>query len=573
MPPGGDSARLAAYDRGMSSAPASGTDARQPQTPSATTTEDAEPRPASSSGGLPAIVRRRLGPLEDRLDPYSWLAAGVVTFIAAVIRLYNLSFPSGKVFDEVYYAKDAHDLLVLGYEWDQPNNMPEFVVHPPLGKWLIALGERPQFGPFGYNEFGWRISAAVVGILSVLMITRIARRMFGSTVLGCAAGLLMAFDGMHFVMSRFALLDIFLMFFVVAAFGALVIDRDARRGRWLRALEAGLDPSRPGRAGRLKFTWPGGVPWWRLFAAVLLGCAMGVKWSALWFIPAFALLALFWDAGARRSAGVRRPWRDTFLDEIGWLALCGVLIVGTYVITWSGWMFTDGGYFRHWVRDSGGNELPVIGTLQNLWHYHTEALKFHNGLTSDHDYQSWPWQWLLLGRPVLFYFTCEGDCTGSAPTNDVLLLGTPVLWWSFIPALVGLAWLGIARRDWRAAAIGTGVAAGILPWFYFALHGRTMFYFYALPAEPFLVLAVVYVLGCLMSPARALGQDQTLGQDPSLEPRRILGFDRRTVGVVLLAVYVLAVAACFAYFYPVYSGMQIPHDDWSARMWLGDRWI
>ena len=176
------------------------------------------------------------------------------------------------------------------------------MVHPPLGKWLIALGEQV----FGYNEFGWRFSAAVAGTLSVLMLIRIARRMFRSTVLGCAAGLLMALDGFHLVLSRTALLDIFLLFFVLAAFGALVLDRDARRRRWLRALEGGLDPSRPGRAGRPPAAGGpgrgGGSP-----PAVLLGCACAVKWSALFFVPVFALLVLVWEVGARRTAGVRRP--------------------------------------------------------------------------------------------------------------------------------------------------------------------------------------------------------------------------------------------------------------------------
>ncbi len=551
----------------MSSAPISGTDATPPATsPVITIDLEAEPQPVAS-GGIPEIVRRRLAPLDDRLAPYSWLAALAVTFIAAVIRLYNLRQPSGKIFDEVYYATDAHNLLIHGVEWDDKNHTAGYVVHPPLGKWLIALGERFDVGPFGYNEFGWRISAVVFGVLSVLLITRIARRMFGSTVLGCAAGLLMAFDGMHFVLSRTALLDIFLMFFVLAAFGALVVDRDSRRERWLRAMEDGLDPTAVSPAGRPGFGLVTGVPWWRLLTAVMLGCAMGVKWSALWFIPAFAILALFWDAGARRSAGVRRPWRETFIDESGWLVICGVLIVGVYLLTWSGWLITDDGYFRHWLRDTGQRELPVIGTLQNLWHYHMEALKFHSTLAAKHPYQSWPWQWLLLGRPVAFQYSGDGPCGAPTCASEVLLLGTPVLWWSFIPALFGLAWLGIARRDWRAGAIGMGIAAGLLPWFYFALNSRTMFYFYALPAEPFLVLAVVYVLGCVISPAPAWGEPLPV------RPQKILGFDRRLVGVVLLGAYVLAVAICFMYFYPIYTGQKIPYNDWSARMWLGGRWI
>ncbi|MEV4758112.1 glycosyltransferase family 39 protein [Micromonospora sp. NPDC049559] len=561
-------------------------------------------RPAA--GGVPAIVRRRLVPFDARLDAYSWLATGVVVAIAAILRFVGLSQPKGKIFDEVYYATDAHNLLVHGFEWDDKNNTAAYVVHPPLGKWLIGIGEQI----FGYNELGWRFSAAVVGTLSVLLLVRIARRLFHSTVLGCAAGLLLALDGFHLVLSRTALLDIFLLFFVLAAFGALVLDRDARRRRWLRAMEAGLDPSRPGRSGRLPLDL-GAVPWWRLLSAVLLGCAMSVKWSALWFVPAFALLVLFWEAGARRSAGVRRPWRDTLIGETGWLVLAGVLFTLTYLASWSGWFLTDGGYFRHWQADRGMTELPVIGALQNLLHYHQEALKFHTGLQTKHTYQSWPWQWLLLGRPVAFYWSTDGACGAPSCASEILLLGTPILWWSFLPALVALGWLGFARRDWRAGAILLCVAAGLLPWFYYAIaDGRTMFSFYVAPALPFLVLAVVYVLGAIMTPAEgpgsagapppgrvpapATGEDgadtggpvaATAGAGTGAEAEAAVAAaseadmadadrtDRRLVGAIIAGAYVLLVALCFAYFHPIFVGKVMQYADWSARMWLGSRWI
>jgi len=293
---------------------------------------------------------------------------------------------------------------------------------------------------------------------------------------------------------------------------------------------------------------------------------MAVKWSAVWFIPVFALLIVFWEVGARRSAGVPKPWRDTFIGETGWLVLGGVLIVITYLASWSGWFLTDDGYFRHWLADNGHNELPIIGALQNLWHYHEEALKFHSGLDDKHQYQSWPWQWLLLGRPIAFYWTTNGTCGAESCASHILLLGTPLLWWSFIPALAALVWFGIARRDWRAATILLCVAAGLLPWFYFATQHRTMFAFYALPAEPFLVLAVVYVLGAIMTPARSLVTSDA-GRPPDS------GIDRRMIGAVIAGAYVLLVAVCFAYFYPIYVGQVIPYEDWSARMWLGGRWI
>ncbi|TBL23872.1 phospholipid carrier-dependent glycosyltransferase, partial [Verrucosispora sp. SN26_14.1] len=215
----------------------------------------------AGGGGVPATIRRRLATVEARVDRRSWWATAVVVAIAAVVRFANLSHPAGKIFDEVYYARDAWGLIDKGVEWNYKDGGPSYVVHPPLGKWLIGLGE----WAFGYAdaehgisvpgalmttspEFGWRFSAALFGTLSVLLLIRIGRRMFHSTVLGCAAGLLLALDGFHLVLSRTALLDLFLLFFVLAAFGALVLDRDAQRRRWARALEAGLDPTARGRA-------------------------------------------------------------------------------------------------------------------------------------------------------------------------------------------------------------------------------------------------------------------------------------------------------------------------------------
>lgn len=556
----------AAYDRGVT--PAATAQTASPTAPEAApeaakTTGavahgDDRPESEPERSGVAEIVRRRLLPFEARLDPYSWLATGVIVLIAGILRLVNLNRPKGLIFDEVYYPTDAWDMLQHGVEWDDKNNGPAYVVHPPLGKWMIAIGEQT----FGYNEWGWRISGAVIGTLSVLLMVRIARRMFHSTVLGCAAGLLMALDGFHLVLSRIALLDIFLMFFILAAFGTLVMDRDSRRARWLRALEGGLDPTAPGRAGRL----PIRVPWWRMATFALLGCACAVKWSAVWFVPVFVLMIVLWEVGARRSAGAPRPWRDAFIGEIGWLVLGGVVMVLTYTASWSGWFLTDDGYFRHWLADNGRSEPPIIGALRNLWHYHVEAFKFHSGLDDKHQYQSWPWQWLILGRPIAFYWTADGAaCGASSCASHILLLGTPLLWWSFIPALAALTWFGIARRDWRAGAILLCVGAALLPWFYFATQHRTMFAFYALPAEPFLILAVVYVLGAIMTPARSLAT--TDGRPPDS------GVDRRMVGAVIAGAYVLLVAICFAYFYPIFVGQAIPYEDWSARMWLGGRWI
>ena len=60
------------------------------------------------------------------------------------------------LFDEAYYPPEAHELLTWGFEY---NRGYTFIVHPPLGKWLIACG----IGLFGYDSFGWRFPSAVAG--------------------------------------------------------------------------------------------------------------------------------------------------------------------------------------------------------------------------------------------------------------------------------------------------------------------------------------------------------------------------------------------------------------------------
>jgi dolichyl-phosphate-mannose--protein O-mannosyl transferase len=499
----------------------------------------AEPGPADVGDD----VRRRLVPPMPADGVLAWVATIGVALIAAVLRLVGLASPKGKIFDEIYYAVDAHNLTIHGVEWNSQTGTGGFIVHPPLGKWIIGLGEVL----FGYNDTGWRIMSVVAGVAAVVIAVRLGRRLFRSTVLGCAAGLLISLDGMEFVSSRVALLDIFLMVFTLAAFAALVLDREAGRRRFLAALEATGEPT-PRRTWRT-------VPWWRLAAGVLTGCALAVKWSAIWYLLLFLVLLFVWEAHTRKAAGVKHAWRDSILDEIGWTGLFFFLTIVTYVSSWAGWLATDQGYDRHWLANNGHAEPPIIGALYNLYHYHVDILNFHTGLTKSHPYQSWPWEWLVLGRPVAYYYSNNCPHGGTTCSAEVVLLGTPVLWWAFLPALVVTLWWAIAKRDWRAWAILGGSAMGILPWVYFQYSDhRTMFYFYALPSEPFLVLAVVLVLGMIIGPPGA-------------------SRDRRLIGGVIAGTYLVLVALCFLYFYPLYVGESIPYQDWYARMWLGNRWI
>ena len=188
------------------------------------------------------------------------------------------------MFDEKHYVPQAWQMLRNGGVEDNPGY--ELVVHPPLGKQLIALGELT----FGYDGFGWRAAAALAGTLTVLLVVRAGRRLTRSTMLGGLAGVLLICDGLSHVQSRMGMLDAFSALFVVAAFATLLCDRDDVRARMARGGAARAGSATPGTARG------SGVRWWRLATGVLLGLGCGVKWSGVYWLAAFAVLMLFWDS-------------------------------------------------------------------------------------------------------------------------------------------------------------------------------------------------------------------------------------------------------------------------------------
>jgi dolichyl-phosphate-mannose--protein O-mannosyl transferase len=513
---------------------------------------------ASQAAATAASRSERLAALRERLVPplpasevWGWAGPLLVTALGAFLRFNRLSVPRTIIFDETYYVPDALGILRYGAEHNYVSSRNslltrgdthiftrggEFAVHPPAGKLLIAAGE----WLFGVTPFGWRFAVAVLGSLSILLLARITRRMTRSTLLGCVAGFLLALDGLAFVLSRTTILDPFVMFWVLAGFGCLVVDRDRFRLRLAQAVaDGGAEVGGP----RL------GIRWWRVAAGVCLGLACASKWNGVYFIPVFAAMCLAWDIGARRAAGVPSPVAGALSRDGSWLPVSlGAVPFVTYLVSWTGWFVSGTGYDRNWAAQHGIH-TPVISELVSLYQYHLAMLNFNVGLREHHPYQSQPWSWLTLGRPVAFFWVCptagHGACS-AGNAQEVLAIGTPLIWWASIPALlVCLGWW-LTRRDWRAGAVLAGVAAGWLPWFLFL--SRTKFYFYAISFEPFLILAITLCLGLLIGPAAASAR-------------------RRAVGAAVAGAYLLGVLLDFAYLYPVLSGQVISYGSWLARMW------
>jgi dolichyl-phosphate-mannose-protein mannosyltransferase len=543
-----------------------------------TTSEPLDSLSVTAQGRPVPPARRRL--VSRRPDDVllGWAVTLGVTALAGFLRFWRLGSPREFAFDETYYAKDGWSLWEHGYarNWVEKANEaildgrmrpglqtedPSMVVHPELGKWLIGAGQQL----FGFEPFGWRFASAVVGTLMVLVMVRLVRRLTGSTLLGGIAGLLLCFDGLQLTLSRLALLDVFVAFFLLCAVACLVADRD-----WTRE-----------RMARTPFTGPwgplAGLWWrpWRLGAGVLFGCAVSCKWSAVIPLAGFGLLVVLWDAGARRSLGVRKAFlRSAVVDGLPAFGYLVVVAFVVYVASWAGWLvhadayeaaLSDNAYGPPWGgyvrRDPDGFLPSLLQGLRSLFHYHHDVWSFHSTglLDATHSYQSKPQGWLFMQRPVVVSTQVDiapgtQGCTAPADSDcirEIVMLGTPVLWWGGVVALLHAAYAWVLRRDWRYGVALVGLATTWLPFFRYA--DRPIFSFYAVTILPFTIVAISLLLGRVLGPARASQR-------------------RRAVGATVTGTFLVLVVLHFAWLWPVYTYELLTTPEWLDRIWFRS-WI
>jgi dolichyl-phosphate-mannose-protein mannosyltransferase len=503
---------------------------------------------------VPVVMPGPMVPLAD-FGPTDhirgWVVTGVITLLATVTRFLNLGSPTDAgtpIFDEKHYAPQAWQVLHNHGVEDNPGF--GLVVHPPVGKQLISIGE----AFFGYDGVGWRFTGALLGVVLVTLVMRIVRRISRSTLVGAIAGVLVICDGVSFVAARTALLDGFLTFFVVAAFGALIVDRDQVRQRMHVALMEGRN-AQTIWGPRL------GVRWWRFLAGVLLGLACATKWSGLYFILFFGAMSLAFDVAARRQYQVTRPWFGVLRRDLIPTAYALALIpFGVYLASYAPWFASETAIDRHEAGQSIGTHsaFPMPDAIRSLWHYTAKAFQFHAGLTNSagnyHPWESKPWSWPMSLRPVL-YAIDQQNVSGCGPQSCVkaeMMVGTPAMWWLAVPVLLYGAWRTLVRRDWRYAVVLTGYCAGWLPWF--ADIDRQMYFFYAATMAPFLAMAIALICGdILYVPVRRPAQRSS---------------ERRTLGLIAVSCYVALVVTNFAWLFPVLTGLPISQETWNMEIWL-----
>jgi len=491
------------------------------------------------------------------------VAVLLITALAGVLRFMHLGHPPTFVFDEVYYPKVA--CLYVGlpdetckidssderywreHEWDVGS-----WVHPPLGKWQIALGIKA----FGMDGFGWRSATALIGTLTVTLLAIIAQVLWRSVVWTYTAGLLLATEHLSVVMSRTALLDAHLTFWVLAALLFLLLDR-----RWLERRQVLVDAAStsdaegdpaPAAAVYSPLWRP-----WRFACGAAGGAAIAVKWSGAMILVAVVLLTLIWET-ARRHVGERR-WPAAFgravaRESLGAMLALLIVPVAIFMLTWVPWLHHfdwDMGKWAHTQAES--YDFHFTDGIEEL-----EKDPETGEMTPSHPYYARPLGWLVLARPTSFYYQDYGP-----QMQQILGIGNPALFWGSLLAVPYLLFAWRRTRDWRAGFIAVPFLVQFLPWLRVS---RPTFFFYVLPLVPLMVLAVTFLLRHLSDATLVVREPGgVVARNPETgEPAVSTAFVYRP----FVWIYVIAAVAMFAWFWPILTAGQISDLRYPTIVWF-----
>lgn len=311
-------------------------------------------------------------------------------FLSYFTIVHNYAYPAALFWDENYHIASAQKYL-NGVYFMEP--------HPPLGKMMIALGEKlvnanpvdDQFigtdyannPPAGFSFAGYRLFPVLLAWLTVPVLFGIFWLLSRKTLNATVFTLLYALDNAMIVHNRSAMLESTLLFFsalTVLAFFLLVEWKDDRK----------------------KFAW----------ASILFGAAFGLTLATKAFGLIFILLAvaLLWV--------LRKEWRK--FVRFAWISLLAFLF------------FYCGVWQLHF-----GIGTKVVAALPDEGYY--QASDAYKDILQNHS------EWNPLSFPVMLRDSINfvGHYQRGVPRLDLCKAdenGSPWFYWPFGARSISYRW-------------------------------------------------------------------------------------------------------------------------------------
>ena len=474
------------------------------------------------------------------LSSYKTLYVGLLILIGSfTLRFLHLGDIPGSTFDEVFYPR---------YGFDYLTGETFFYSHPPFGNYIYAAAiwiylQLPwidiasidsltfeQIPPLSY-----RWGNAVFGSLLCLLGYFIAHAIWKNKNFALIVCFFIALDGSLLVDSRFALPNVFIVFFGLSALLCAVKSQSS----------------------------DGNARYWLFSCGIFLGLTASIKWNGLgyllvilsFFVALYGIQKI--DAHELRFTKHqtnRLRTQKTFNNIQEKISVINAVPQWEYLM-----------YFL---------VLPVLvyvvisipdlrfNTEYGFLEKHQQMLGYHQIMVeeNEHPYCSKWYSWPFMIRPIGYFFSSSDaiDAFGNKIMlfKDVHLFPNPFLYWfSTIAILTMLVqwlkllwrWINqgiVSHKFYLFMFILLGDFANLLPW---ALVSRCLFLYHYQPASVFAFLALAWYL-------------TQLTRSESLK-YKFLAWGILTIIVV-----------SFFYWLPIQLGIDLESDAFSRRMWF-QSWI
>lgn len=433
-----------------------------------------------------------------------WKIALALYLFAQIFFLIGIQFPVKQNFDEFHYIPAAQKFFQF---LEIPNRE-----HPPLGKMIIAIG----LAVLGDNPPGWRLMSTIFGAITLSGMFYWGMALFRDRKAAIWIALLTLVNQLLYVQSRIAMLDTFMMAFLVWGFAAFF-------STWWEDV--------PERTLHRRL----------IYSGLLFGLAIAIKWFALmaWLscigMVVMVYLLKSWkvafepgpSASPLKLADWYSPklWKGISIFE--WFIYLGVIPFVVYFTTFLPYLFFQDGLS---LWDLIPFQLTMYGDQLRV--------------VSSHPYMSQWQQWPLMTRPIWYAF----DAASDNSRRCVLLLGNPLIMWGGLLALLVCFW-GFVRARSREGFLIFFLYCGLFgSWI--VIPRKIAFYYYYYPAGMTLSLAWGYVFSIL---------------------------ERREPGRWRLPpwgrwMFLGAATGFFIYFFPILSGVKIPAEMFRQYMWFSS-WV
>lgn len=413
------------------------------------------------------------------------------------------TYMNSAYFDEIYHARTAYENIRAIKPYEN--------THPPLGKLIISFG----ISLFGLNPFGWRFMGVLFGILMLPPFYVFVKNLFGSTAISVCGTLLFAFDFMHFVQTRISTIDTYGVFFIILMYFFMYRYITAPRD----------DPYMKKRQEILPL----------FLSGLFFGLGAASKWTSIYGGLGIALIWLLFRIARGReliSIGQEKEHKKELITNVFQCFLFFVIIPAIiYYASYYPYGKAEGlsGFSMYLDKDYA---KIVLDNQISMFNY-------HSGVTASHPYSSRWYQWIVDGRPILYFLR-------SCPDNVKSAFGAflnPLVCWGGLLAVFAMIWKTICFKDGKALFIIVGYLAQLVPWMFIT---RITFEYHYFPCLIFLVLALCHVFNSFRL--------------------RDIRWKSKVYG---------ATAACllmFVAFYPVLTGIPFPRAYTDLLAWIPGAW-